>query len=93
MKMQAQTTTFDLFPEVEWDRWAGLPNEYNIFGWIQRDDGWKDFLVLEIIDNEITDFCTSSAKYSKEFSKRLLFPHYECNKVNLTQSERGEDEY
>lgn len=76
---------YDLFPEVEWDRKAGEGGDYNVFGWIQRDDGWKDFLVLVVEDNQIVDFCTSSAKYSEDFSKRLNFSHYECERVKPTK--------
>jgi hypothetical protein len=73
-----------LFPEVKWDRWSGLGAVIEIFGWIPRDDGKSDFLMLLISDGEVATYCTSSAKYSAAFANRLNFVHMDCRRVSGT---------
>lgn len=68
------------FPEVSWDRWAGeLQDHVVVFGWIKRGDGQRDFMLLIFDDGEMQAYCTSSAKYSADFGKRLGFEtHHDC---------------
>jgi hypothetical protein len=64
--------TLNLFPEVKWDRWAGCPEAIiSVFGWIARDDGKHDFLLLWMYEGQAVGMYTSSASYSKEFAARL----------------------
>ena len=51
-----------------------------IFGWIERDDGKADFLVLKIVNGAVTYFTTSSAHFSREFAERLDFTHRDCER-------------
>jgi hypothetical protein len=73
------------FPEVVWDRWTQSENWACAYGWIARDDGRFDFLVIDFDDGEPWKFSTSSAKFSKEFSVRLNFEgstgHQECRRI------------
>ena len=76
--------TLKQFPEVKWDRFTIFVDEVEmvrVFGWIIRKDGQRDFLVIDFIDGEVDNYCTSSAKYSKKFSERLGFDHIDCIKV------------
>jgi hypothetical protein len=69
------------FPEVQWDRcthyhWA----HYKVFGWLAREDGRSDFVLLEWTAGETnepaqTNLTTSSAEYSQEFGRRLHGEH------------------
>jgi hypothetical protein len=68
------------FPEVTWDRWSGNLDAMQIFGWIERDDGRADFLVLKIVGGIAVYFTTSSAQYSREFTDRLNFIHRDCKR-------------
>lgn len=76
---------------IQWDRFTEKDGYYNIYGWIKRKDGERDFVLFQLyLDNgEIKgSYCTSSAKYSKEIFK-LFYGTYEghndCKKVeNLT---------
>lgn len=55
-----------VFPIV-WDRFTELDGDYNIYGWIKRKDGQRDFVLLQLyIEGEDIKggFVTSSAKYS-----------------------------
>ena len=79
----------NLFPEVTWDRYAGDYDNFVIYGWIDRDDQYKDFLVMEFEEGQATSFTTSSAKYSKDFSERLGWQefHSDCKRVeNIFQN-------
>ena len=85
----------NLLPEVAWDRWGGwyeYPGDQGImvasvFGWIARDDGRSDFMVLSGFWAEGAglyhlSFNTSSARYSREFSERLgMDDHRDCRRV------------
>ncbi len=70
------------FPEVRWDRYSGLMAGYCTFsGWIDRDDQYKDFMVLDFDSGVVAEYCTSSAKLSAEFAARLDFSHDDCIRV------------
>ena len=69
------------FPEVHWDRWAGGYHALEVFGWIPRADGQRDFLTLRIIDGTVVNLVTSSAKFSEIFSARMDFTHTNCRRV------------
>lgn len=71
----------NLFPEVSWDRFSGDFRELTVFGWIDREDQYKDFLVLLFNNGRLEKFVTSSAKLSKEFSSRVSFNHAPCRRV------------
>jgi hypothetical protein len=75
----------NLYPEVAWDRFTERPNGMTVYGWIGREDAYKDFMVL-IIDLQgrsfFIRFITSSARYSKEFSLRAGgTSHIACKRV------------
>ena len=73
---------------VSWDRYTMSDvGAYNIYGWIKRSDNERDFLLLQIINDESglnVGYVTSSAKYTKEIGL-LLFgenaPHNTCTKI------------
>lgn len=79
------TDAMKRFDMVEWDRWAGSRDNYSAFGWIKRSDGQRDFLALDIVDGEIVDFVTSSAKYSKKFCEIMGWEHSDCVKIDAPQ--------
>lgn len=70
-----------LYPEVKWDRWSGNYYDATIFGWLERDDSYKDYVELSVVDGEPESISTSSARYSAEFSNRLGFTHNDCLRV------------
>lgn len=69
------------FPEVTWDRFTGSEGYYTFFGWIPRRHSSPDFMLIDIEDDEITRFRTSSKKYSKITSNRLGWTHGDCLRV------------
>ncbi len=81
MNIKKIKKTLNVFPEVKWDRYTEIEGESNFFGWIEREDGKSDFLVLSFIDSRLWWYMTSSAKFSKEISKRLKLGHSECKRV------------
>jgi hypothetical protein len=74
------------FP-IEWDRFVEKDGEYGIYGWIKRKDGQRDFVLLEIYEENGQikgGFSTSSAKYSKKLHEFLYgkkVPHNPCKKI------------
>lgn len=74
------------FP-VEWDRYTQRDSSYDIYGWIARKDGKRDFVLLQldVVGETINaGFVTSSAKYSKEISEFMFGArneHSSCKKV------------
>jgi hypothetical protein len=76
------SSVLNRFPEVAWDRWAGDEDRLVVFGWIDREDGFKDFMTVRFDDGDLVTFTTSSARYSKEFSARLgATNHVDCKRV------------
>lgn len=72
---------------VAWDRYTVSEfGAYNIYGWIGRSDGNRDFLLLQIMNDKDLNvgYVTSSAKYTNEIAS-ILFgetpPHNTCIKI------------
>ncbi len=66
---------------VEWDRYTE-GKITNVYGWIKRSDGQRDFLLIQLMDGKF-GFVTSSAKYSKVLHEYLfgdLVEHNDCIK-------------
>ena len=61
---------------VEWDRYTeGVDNDqkrYDVYGWIERDDEYKDFVVLTFwLSNRHVGFITSSSKHSERIHNTI----------------------
>ena len=65
---------------VNWDRYFGEGNKLTFFGWIDREDNKKDFIVVDFSVKPIW-FATSSKKYSKEIADILNQEHSDCKRV------------
>lgn len=80
-------------PRVRWDRTAGDDESRVVYGWVDRDDGRADFVVLtfDLADpvdgvDYLVGFTTSSAEHSDEFHRALFGrqaadEHYPCERV------------
>ena len=76
-------------PFVKWDRCIEVYNQnqnynvINIFGWIDREDSYKDFVDLEFDLNEgkVYFISTSSKKYSKKIAEIIGSRHFPCCRV------------
>ena len=75
-------------PFVRWDRFnRDDEGDISIFGWIDREDGLKDYVEISYMkkdDNGEFTFLygTSSAKYSAEIGRLLGFAeHNDCERV------------
>lgn len=77
---------------IQWDRYTEEDGEYNIYGWIKRKDGNRDFVLLQLYFEEGKikgGFCTSSAKYSKSIYMCLYGTtkgHRSCQKIEKLTS-------
>lgn len=69
---------------VSWDRYVNpADGEYWFYGWIDREDEHKDFVVLSRV-GEWWWYLTSSEKYSQEISDIIhgeSAPHSPCIRV------------
>lgn len=90
MTLEQIAEKLNLFPEVEWDRMAGADDWTwgGAFGWIKRDDGLHDFLVVNWNDDGDGGTywwnTTSSSRYSRDFAERLRgedHGHRDCQRV------------
>jgi len=72
---------------IVWDRFTESNGDYDIYGWITRKDGQRDFVLLQLYvdkDEIKGGYCTSSAKYSKEICMLLygtVKDHSPCKKI------------
>jgi hypothetical protein len=68
---------------VEWDRYYSYGSDLAFFGWIDREDQYKDFVVV-VLDNQnrlIRGYHTSSAEYTEKIAEILDIGHSECQRV------------
>lgn len=104
MNLDAATVSdwLNRLPFVRWDRFLRVPlgdeGQYEegvqyemltVYGWIDRDDGRSDFVVLQIPSYaERPGFTTSSAKHSAAINTLLYknvdpnAPHYRCEPID-----------
>lgn len=72
-------------PFVLWDRYIQGTDYVTVYGWIPRDDGRSDFVVLDIEEGRTEPvYHTSSVKYSREICHLLYGPgsgHVDCQRV------------
>lgn len=73
---------------VKWDRYTetddGEWQTIDLYGWIDREDSYKDFVVLEYdIPRDEFYYWTSSSKYSEELNKvaREGMEHLKCKRI------------
>lgn len=74
---------------VEWDRYTRVGNDhsvtYDFYGWIDRNDSYKDFVVLTLVfeKSEVTiSYITSSVRYTRDIAKILnMQVHEDCRRV------------
>lgn len=72
---------------VVWDRFTELDGFFVVFGWLERPDGQRDFLLFEMQEGcPIGDvfYTTSSAKYSRSISMILYGAdedHNDCQRI------------
>jgi hypothetical protein len=79
------------FDFVEWDRYIESPGAYAIYGWIQRGDGKRDFLILywTKVHKKIVTYVTSSAKYDNRISQLTGISDIEqCKKISELLEEK-----
>lgn len=74
------------FPEVTWDRAAGDQAYGVAYGWIDREDQYKDFMCLHWWTHDggvLFAYTTSSARLSEEFCRRIdpTIEHRACERV------------
>lgn len=81
--------TANQLPFVEWDRTV-LMEDYGqavLYGWIRRDDGRADFVVLQFWDDpDAVAWVTSSAEYSPTIND-ILTPELEHNPCRIAANE------
>lgn len=76
---------------VKWDRFTNEGYDYNIYGWLSRKDGQRDFILLQLYweNGDVKgSFVTSSAKYSEQLHKILYDKeegHVGCKKIECLQ--------
>lgn len=73
---------------VRWDRCSPSEGHELVFGWIYRDDSKSDFVAIYweggLRSAFVTGFVTSSAKFTREFSKAIFGTeagHNDCKRV------------
>ena len=77
----------DRLSMVTWDRFVECGDSVTVYGWIDRDDEYKDYIQIEIWpSDEYVSFTTSSEEHTEEIHE-LLFgadtvgDHNECQRV------------
>ncbi len=71
-------------PFVLWDRCTVAGDETTIYGWIDRRDGRKDFVLVQFT-GPLVGFTTSSARWSRTIHEVIYGPragdHNDCRRV------------
>ena len=77
----------DRLSMVTWDRFVECGDSVTVYGWIDRDDAYKDYIAIEIWpSDEYVSYTTSSEEHTEEIHE-LLFgadtvgDHNECQRV------------
>lgn len=79
-EVERRAAFLNALPFVRWDRCVG-DDEQVVYGWIAREDGHADFVLIEFGPGEDVGFTTSSALYSREIMERIYSTsdgHMDC---------------
>ena len=86
--IQTIAETLEKFDFVQWDRFIDLPNHIQIYGWMDRVDDYKDFLLLTYRkDTGSWGYTNSSVKNISKIKKILGIKEggtYQCQRVEHT---------
>jgi len=68
---------------VEWDRYYTWKQGVVVYGWIDREDQYKDFVSIEFNTRQklVARYDTSSEKYTEEIADILDMNHSQCFRV------------
>lgn len=73
------------FPMVSWDRFVRFSDGISAFGWIQREDAYKDFMIIDFDKSgDLVYYMTSSKRYSLPLYKIINGTgrgHTKCRRV------------
>lgn len=58
-------------PFVQWDRFCEEKNCITTYGWIEREDSYKDFIVLSVNDDMSYSWLSSSVRKDEEIKAIL----------------------
>lgn len=82
---RAMALALNSLPYVRWDRCIRHDDGTVAYGWISRDDGRDDFVVLKFdASGELEEFTSSSARYSRQLYATLIGDdegHTECERI------------
>jgi len=87
--LNRRAATMNALPFVRWDRAIPGGGFMDVYGWIDRDDGRFDFVLLTFFDEHPPDappwWSTSSARYSAEIATILggsTDTHNDCQRID-----------
>lgn len=70
-EIQRIAHALNMFPEAMWDKYLDDGQDIIVYGWLDRDDQYKDFIVIVIDQIDFTYwFVTSSDRYLRKFNNR-----------------------
>ena len=85
MEEQKVSDTLNKLPFVNWDRYFEYESGASYFGWIDREDKKKDFVVVDLFKDGTIGYATSSEKYTKEIAEILNCTHSECKRIEIIE--------
>ena len=83
----AMAQYLNAFPEARWDRFMEYDGHYWFYGWIDREDGKADLLVIMLHHEQYESYFTTSQRYSLAIANRLeerfglTINHIACQRI------------
>ena len=65
-------------PFVKWDRFIELGNDLDVYGWIEREDEYKDFVLFKYKYVQEEDDWEMSYSTSSDFYSKAIHDLLEC---------------
>ncbi|MFA5013920.1 MAG: hypothetical protein WC549_00065 [Actinomycetota bacterium] len=75
------TDWLNKLPAVKWDRMNEKKGHLYVFGWIDRNDTYKDFFLIDFIDGEPVDYCSSNVLYNHPYRDILGLYTEQCKRI------------
>jgi len=75
------TNWLNKLPVVRWDRISQKVGHIYAFGWIDREDEYKDFIVIDFVNGEPVDYVSSDIKYNLEHRRILGLFTQKCQRI------------
>jgi hypothetical protein len=75
------TSWLNKLPLVRWDRMNQKKGHAYVFGWMEKDEHSKDFFIIDFVDGDPVDYCSSNISHNVLYCNLLGLYTEPCKRI------------